>query len=135
MPKALKYHRLKFSFKGFSFYAKLTPSKNLDLVDEILKNLPFTGYAERWGEEIYFSTPIAILNANETRNIEVGDIGFWAPGSAIAIFFGKTPMSKGNKPVPASPVGLFARIEKLKDVLSDLQGVEHMDKIVVSKAK
>jgi len=135
MAQALKWHRLKFSFPKFSFYAKLLPSKNPDLVHELLDNLPLTGYAERWGEEVYFSVDLAISKANETMRIDEGDIAFWVPGSAIAIFFGPTPMSKGSKPSPASPVGIFARVEGLKGVLEDLRRVEHMDKIVVSKAK
>ncbi|MCR4335640.1 MAG: hypothetical protein NUV57_03835 [archaeon] len=138
MPKKpLNWHRLKFSFPKFSFYAKLALSKNPELIHELLDNLPVTGYAERWGDEIYFTidVPMAISNINETSNIGVGDIGFWVPGFAVAIFFGPTPMSKGSKPVPASAVGLFAKLEGLKAVLNDLKHVQHMDKIVVSKVK
>ncbi|MFH1391555.1 MAG: cyclophilin-like fold protein [Candidatus Diapherotrites archaeon] len=133
----LKYHRLKFSLPKFSFYAKLLPSKNSELVHELLDNLPITGYAERWGEEIYFTIDalLAISNPIETKSVGVGDIAFWVPGSAIAIFFGSTPMSKGSKPVPASAVGIFARIDGLKAILEDLRHVKHMDKIVVSGAK
>jgi len=130
-----KNARLRFKFRNFSFFAKILQNKETKpLLHELLDNLPLCGYAEKWGEEIYFSTPIAILNGG-TLDVRVGDIGFWPPGSAIAIFFGKTPMSEGNKPVPASQVIVFARVEKLDDVLGYLKRVEPADSIVVSLVK
>jgi len=42
--------------------------------------------------------------------VKAGDIGYWPPGQALAIFFGPTPMSTGSDPVPASEVNLVGRI-------------------------
>ena len=130
-----KNARLMFKFRNFSFFAKILVNKETKpLLHELLDKLPLRGYAEKWGDEIYFSTPIAILNSG-ILDVHVGDIGFWPPGSAVAIFFGKTPMSEGNKPVPASQVIVFARVENLRDVLSHLKHVEPADSIVVSLVK
>jgi len=43
--------------------------------------------------------------------VEMGDLGYWPPGHAFCIFFGRTPMSRGNEIRPASPVNVFGKIE------------------------
>ena len=130
-----KNARLRFKFRNFSFFAKILQTKETKpLLYELLDKLPLRGYAEIWGGEIYFSTPIAILNGG-TLDLRVGDIGFWPPGSAVVIFFGKTPASETEKPVPASQVIVFARIEKLKEVFSHLKLVQSADSITVSLVK
>ena len=50
------------------------------------------------------------LDESATTKVKVGDIGYWPPGKALAIFFGPTPMSTGPDPVPASEVNLVGRI-------------------------
>jgi hypothetical protein len=50
------------------------------------------------------------LEKNATARVKVGDIGYWPPGAALAIFFGPTPMSSGKDPVPASAVNVVGRI-------------------------
>lgn len=50
------------------------------------------------------------LDETATRKVKVGDIGFWPPGNAMAIFFGPTPMSSGADPFPVSAVCLIGRI-------------------------
>jgi hypothetical protein len=50
------------------------------------------------------------LDETAARKVKVGDIGFWPPENAIAIFFGPTPMSSGADPFLASAVCLIGRI-------------------------
>jgi hypothetical protein len=50
------------------------------------------------------------LDETATTSVKVGDIGFWPPGNALAIFFGPTPMSSGPEPVPASNVNVVGKI-------------------------
>ena len=45
-----------------------------------------------------------------SETVELGDLGYWPPGSAFCIFFGPTPASRGQEIRPASPVNVFGRI-------------------------
>ncbi len=42
--------------------------------------------------------------------VQVGDIAYWPPGSALCLFFGPTPASRGNEVRPASPVNVVGRM-------------------------
>lgn len=73
--------------------------------------LPFKSAFDVWGDEFYFSVPLDYpLDDTATRQVAVGDLGYWPPGPALAIFFGPTPMSTGSAPVPASEVNLVGRL-------------------------
>jgi len=73
--------------------------------------LPVETKPHTWGDEFYFEIPVSMnLDESATTDVKVGDIGFWPPGSALAIFFGPTPLSRGDDPVPASEVNLVGRI-------------------------
>jgi hypothetical protein len=73
--------------------------------------LPIETVPNEWGDEFYFAIPAKLpLDATATRKVRIGDIGYWPPGTALAIFFGRTPMSTGPDPVPASEVNLVGRI-------------------------
>jgi hypothetical protein len=77
----------------------------------IVAVLPIETRSNEWGGEFYFEIPMQQgLDDTATTKVEVGDIGFWPPGNALAIFFGPTPMSTGPEPVPASEVNLVGRI-------------------------
>ena len=78
---------------------------------QIVDHLPIESRPNEWGDEFYFEIPVkAPLDETATTGIKVGDIGYWPPGHAMAIFFGRTPMSTGVDPVPASAVNLVGRI-------------------------
>ena len=47
--------------------------------------------------------------------VGTGDLGYWPPGKAFCIFFGPTPISRGDEIRPASAVTVLGR------VLSDLR--------------
>ncbi len=40
----------------------------------------------------------------------MGDLAYWPPGNAMCIFFGPTPMSRGDEIRPASEVNVFGNI-------------------------
>lgn len=88
----------------------------------IYEILPIESYVNTWGDEFYFSIPFSFpLDETATLKVKVGDIGYWPPGKAIAIFFGPTPISFDENPLPASEVNLIGRLldppEKLKTFL------------------
>jgi hypothetical protein len=77
----------------------------------IFASLPIETRPNEWGNEFYFEIPVSQpLDQSATRKVKAGDIGYWPPGKALAIFFGPTPMSTGPDPVPASEVNLVGRI-------------------------
>ena len=84
--------------------------------------LPIKADAGTWGEEIYFSIDVD-CSAEEMRAVvDIGDLGYWPPGSAFCMFFGMTPMSTATEIRPASPVIVIGRmtgdLEALKSVRS-----------------
>jgi len=77
----------------------------------IFSCLPIETQPNTWGDEFYFEIPVKMpLDQSATKKVKAGDIGYWPPGQALAIFFGPTPMSTGFDPVPASEVNLVGRI-------------------------
>jgi uncharacterized protein len=73
--------------------------------------LPIDAKPNEWGDEFYFEIPVKLPpDETATTKVSVGDIGYWPPGNALAIFFGPTPMSKGTEPVPASEVNIVGKI-------------------------
>ncbi len=85
--------------------------------------LPIEAKPHEWGDEFYFEIPVEMgLDEGATVEVRVGDMGYWPPGEALAIFFGPTPMSEGRDPVPASRVNLVGRITGDARVLTKEKG-------------
>jgi hypothetical protein len=85
--------------------------------------LPIETQPNEWGDEFYFEIPVRMpLDETATTKVSIGDIGYWPPGSALAIFFGPTPLSTGNDPVPASAINLVGRINGDAAVLKKAKG-------------
>jgi hypothetical protein len=73
--------------------------------------LPIAGQVNTWGDEIYFTIPVHAEQADDARaDVEVGELGYWAVGEALCIFFGPTPFSTSDKPRAASPVNIVGRV-------------------------
>ncbi|MDD5008857.1 MAG: cyclophilin-like fold protein [Syntrophorhabdaceae bacterium] len=89
----------------------------------IVERLPIEAVPNEWGDEFYFEVPVKMpLDATATRNVKVGDIGYWPPGNALAIFFGPTPLSRGSDPVPASEVNMVGKISGDAGILRSAKG-------------
>jgi hypothetical protein len=77
----------------------------------IARILPIESHFETWGDEYYFEIPVEMpLDGTATLAVNVGDLGYWPPGKALAIFYGPTPASDGDRPVPASEVNIVGKI-------------------------
>jgi len=75
------------------------------------ESLPFDSSVNRWGDEIYFYVPFdASLEDGARSEMKVGEIAFWPQGPALAIFFGPTPMSKGDDPMAASDCNVIGTV-------------------------
>lgn len=73
--------------------------------------LPLEAKIETWGDEIYFGTLLDLAEESPRAVVEMGDLGYWPPGQAFCVFFGRTPASRGDEIRPASPVNVFGRVE------------------------
>jgi len=84
--------------------------------------LPIEAAAGTWGEEIYFSIDVDCPGEDLQAVVDIGDLGYWPPGSAFCMFFGMTPMSTAEEIRPASPVAVIGTmtgdLEALKTVRS-----------------
>ena len=73
--------------------------------------LPIEGSANRWGDEIYFDIPVSSSEESGAhQDMQVGDLAYWPAGSAFCIFFGPTPVSRGDQPRAYSPVNVVGRV-------------------------
>lgn len=85
---------------------------NSNIADSVWDALPFSGRAQRWGDEAYFRIPVtAELGTDATDVVEVGTVAYWPPGSAMCLFWGPTPASRGDECRAASPVSVIGKIE------------------------
>ena len=83
---------------------------NTRTAQAIWEALPIKSQVNLWGDEIYFSIPVSLEPENAQELVNIGDLGYWPPGTAFCIFFGPTPMSRGQEVRPASPVNVFGKI-------------------------
>ncbi len=90
---------------------------------QIVDALPIETIPNEWGDEFYFTIPVKFpLDDTAAVRVKIGDIGYWPPGKALAIFFGPTPMSTGSDPVPASAVNLVGKITDDVTLLGKAKG-------------
>jgi hypothetical protein len=98
----------------------------------LVEALPFEAAAQTWGEEVYFSTPVsAKLEADAKQVVEPGTVCFWTEGDALALPFGRTPISTDERPKLAS------RCNVLGSIIGDakaLAGIKAGARVRVEKA-
>jgi hypothetical protein len=100
--------KIKITAANIEAFAVLNDSPT---AQKIWESLPIEARGDTWGDEIYFGIPVqSSLEKNAKEVVEVGDLGFWPPGHAFCIFFGPTPVSRGNEVRPASAVNVVGRL-------------------------
>jgi hypothetical protein len=99
--------QIRITVGDISAQAKLNETETAKAIWEAL---PIEGRANTWGDEIYFSIPVRLETEKSQATVELGELGYWAPGTAFCIFFGPTPMSRGDEIRPASPVTVFGQV-------------------------
>ena len=109
---------------GIRLLAELKPNRTADAV---FKALPIQAKANQWGEEFYCELPgVQDFRETATTNVKVGDVAFWGMGRMLAVFFGRTPMSLGEDPVPADRVNVIGKIIGDPKVLREAVGASTM---------
>ena len=99
--------------------------------DIIYNALPLKSKVQKWGDEIYFETGLSIELESDAKSIvNIGEIAFWNSGSAIAIGYGKTPISKDNEIRLISPCNIWAdsKFEK-----SCIENIKENETIILEK--
>ena len=81
-----------------------------DTASMVWDALPIEASASTWGDEIYFGIPVEGSEEPDHEVVELGDLGYWPPGSAFCMFFGRTPASRGDEIRPASAVNVIGRM-------------------------
>jgi len=91
-----------------------------DTAGAIWEVLPIQANGNTWGDEIYFRISVENEVENGQEVVELGDLGYWPPGSAFCLFFGPTPASEGNEIRPASKVTVIGKIKGDSTVLTSV---------------
>jgi hypothetical protein len=99
--------RIKIKARTIEVIAELNDTKTAQAIWDAL---PIKGFANLWGDEIYFSIPVIIPPESGKEVVNLGDLGYWHEGNAFCIFFGLTPISKGKEIKPASAVNVFGKV-------------------------
>jgi len=108
--------RIRFDFGSVTLDAELLDTPTAKTV---LAALPLSSVVLTWGEEIYFDVPITAVREATARDVVTpGEIAYWPEGPALAIGFGRTPISRGTETRLASPCNVFAR------ALGDVKGLK-----------
>ena len=74
--------------------------------------LPLKAKAQTWGEEVYFEVPVrATLERGAKQVVAPGTICFWVEGSALALPWGRTPISEGDESRLVTRCNVLGRID------------------------
>ena len=97
---------------------------------EIYKNMPIRGIPSKWGKEYYFYTQLKLpIESSAKQVIEFGEIAYWPSGDAIAIGYGKTPISLANEIKLADKCNIWADTKFDLNILEGLINPRTIDVI------
>lgn len=102
-----------------------------ETVKAILAKLPIEVIINRWGDELYTEPmPVKVGPENAKSVVTLMDVAYWPEGNALCLFFGSTPISKGNEIKPYSPVNVVGRIVSKENIAKK---VNDSTKVIIRK--
>ena len=99
---------------------------NTKTAEAIWQVLPLSSEVNTWGDEIYFRIPVKIELEAGKEIVNLGELGYWPPGSAFCIFFGQTPMSNKDEIRAASAVDIFGKVVDDAKAFKDIKDGEQI---------
>ncbi len=112
-------NRVRITLGDIVVTVTLDASNTARLLEEAM---PFESTAQRWGDEVYFQTPVEAGEENAQAEVPSGTVAYWPPGKALCLFFGQKPYS---------PVNVVGQVEGDATVLA---GVKDGDAVRVERA-
>ncbi len=89
--------------------------------EKVWDMLPIEGRANTWRDEIYFGIGLGEdLEEGASDVVDMGAVGYWPPGDALCLFFGRTPASQGDEIRAASAVNLLGEVDDDPEVLNQV---------------
>ncbi|RDV81708.1 cyclophilin-like fold protein [Ammonifex thiophilus] len=98
---------------------------------KVWEALPLEAEVSTWGDEIYFATPLELLQEKPQETVELGEVAYWPPGQALCVFFGPTPISGPGEIRPYSPVTVIGKV--VEGELEALKGVRDGEKVRLTR--
>jgi uncharacterized protein len=105
----MSYARIRIAWPKGSLAATLddTPTARA-----LVAALPVDARAQTWGEEVYFEIPVkAALERGAKQVVLPGTVCFWVEGTALALPWGRTPISEGKESKLVSACNVLGRID------------------------
>jgi len=79
----------------------------------LLAATPFSTTANLWGEEVYCTTPALKLALEDDAQqvVEPGTVCYWLGGNALALPWGRTPISRDARPCLVEACNVLGEID------------------------
>ncbi|WP_435102607.1 cyclophilin-like fold protein [Arhodomonas sp. AD133] len=112
-------YRIRLSWPAGSAIATLDDSAESRALADAL---PSMSTAQTWGEEVYFSLPVEQDVRDDAQQVvDPGEVCFWVEGGALALPYGRTPISQGDESRLVAPCNRLGRLEEDARVLASVR--------------